>query len=513
VVASWALVSAFEIPTPGVLPFLSSTTIVAGVALSASFFPAWRATRLSPMVAIRNEPGWMWQSTRQGLVETLSGLARAVSLADDAPRQPDPELLTDLVAAARGASSFADAFRRALAMLRDRLGASSSMLFERVSDEYRCTVRVPEDAEAPSSLPADGFLAKRLASYSYPLPFTAADLESWRRWAMGIRDDYVSEIEAMLSADIRMAVPLRARNELLGLLLLGPPAAGGSYSAAEKHLLRQCADQLTLMIENARLTTRVVEQEKLRRDVALAAEVQKRLLPERPPEREGAALAAVSLPARTVGGDYYDFLDLGDHRIGIALADVAGKGVAAALIMAVVQASLRIVAAEGAASLPELAAKINSLLHRSTRSNSYATFFYAQLDERSRQLRYVNAGHNPPYLLRSAEPHAGGDQELPEIRELSIGGTVLGLFPQMAYEEAIVDLRPGDVLVAFTDGVVEALNEAEEEFGEERLKQVLRSVMHLPASEISSQIAAALRAWIRDAAQYDDLTFVVMKVN
>ena len=246
------------------------------------------------------------------------------------------------------------------------------------------------------------------------------------------------------------------------------------------------------MIENARLTSRVVEQEKLRRDVALAAEVQRRLLPERPPQREGTALAALSLPARSVGGDYYDFLDLGEHRIGIALADIAGKGVAAALIMAVVQASLRIVASDGETSLPDLAAKMNGFLHRSTGSNSYATFFYAQLDERNRQLRYVNAGHNPPYLLRAAE-HAASD---PEIRELSIGGTVLGLFPQMTYEEATVDLKSGDVLVAFTDGVTEALNVAEEEFGEERLKELLRGVVQLPAAEISSRL-------VGDAARLD----------
>jgi phosphoserine phosphatase RsbU/P len=157
---------------------------------------------------------------------------------------------------------------------------------------------------------------------------------------------------------------------------------------------------------------------------------------------------------------------------------------------------------------------MNGFLHRSTGSNSYATFFYAQLDERSRQLRYVNAGHNPPYLLRPAAWHAAGTSDAPaEIRELTIGGTVLGLFPQMTYEEASVQLRSGDVLVAFTDGVTEALNASEEEFGEERLKNLLRGVIHLPAGEISSRISEGLRGWIKDTDQYDDLTFVVMKVN
>jgi sigma-B regulation protein RsbU (phosphoserine phosphatase) len=269
------------------------------------------------------------------------------------------------------------------------------------------------------------------------------------------------------------------------------------------------------MIENARLTGRVVEQERLRRDLALAVEVQKRLLPEQPPDASVAALAAVSLPARSIGGDYYDFIDLGDHRLGIALADVSGKGVAAALIMSVVQASLRIISSEGDVSLPQLAAKMNRFLHRSTASNSYATFFYAQIDARNRQLRYVNAGHNPPYLVRGVEGHPAGSVDNPVacIQELSTGGTVLGLFPEMSYQEATVDLRRGDVLVAFTDGVTEARNPEDDEFGEDRLKELLLRVAHLAVDEISARVSAELKDWTRHAPQHDDMTFIVMKVN
>src|SRR6185437_117121 len=212
-----------------------------------------------------------------------------------------------------------------------------------------------------------------------------------------------------------------------GVLLLGQPIGRGEYSAIQKRVLRSCAEQLALMIENARLTDRIVEQEKLRRDLALAAEVQKRLLPEKSPETSLGALAAV-------------------------------------------HASLRIIAAEGNVSLPELAAKMNRFLYRSTRSSSYATFFYAQVDEETRQLRYVKAGHNPPYLLRRVN--------VPELQidELATGGMIIGMFPQASYEEATVDLRSGDVLVVFTDGVTEAMSPDEEEFGEERLKNLLRSV-------------------------------------
>jgi serine phosphatase RsbU (regulator of sigma subunit) len=498
--SGWLLLRVFEIERLGVTPFVFSTVVVSLVAAAASFFPAWRATSLSPMVAIRNETRTTWRTARLRVAALMKTFT-----ADDGRTSEDlttfeADVVTEFVTAARSAASFGEAFQIALTTLGERLGASSLTLLERHDSEFRTLVAVPA---APSlTVPAPGFLGRRLSSYSYPVPISAADLDSWKRWASAHNPMYLAEIDALSKLDARMVVALKARGEIAGLLILGPPSTRAQYGSAHRMLLRPCAEQLTLMLENARLTTRVVEQEKLRRDLALAAEVQKRLLPEHPPLREGAALAAVSLPARSVGGDYYDFIELGDHRIGIALADVAGKGVPAALLMAVVQASLRIVASDGRTSIPELAEKINGFLHRSTGSNSYATFFYAQLDERSRRLTYVNAGHNPPYLVRQAD-----------IQELTVGGTVLGLFPQMTYEQATVDMRPGDVLVAFTDGVTEALNASEEEFGEARLKQLLHSVIHLPATEISGRISAELRSWIKDTAQYDDLTFVVLKVN
>jgi len=276
-------------------------------------------------------------------------------------------------------------------------------------------------------------------------------------------------------------------------------------------VLRTSADQFALVIENARLTDRVVEQETLRRDIALASEVQRRLLPEAPPRADGVEFAAASVPARRIGGDYYDFVELPGHGIGIALADVSGKGVAAALIMSVVQASLRLISSEGDVPPSRLVARMNECVYRSTPASKYATFFYAQLDEQ-RRLRYVNAGHNAPYLLRADRRSTAGSAPL-EIEELSTGGTVVGLFPEMEYEEATVELRLGDVLLAFTDGVPEAHNPEDEEFGEERLRQLLRQTAHLPANEIGARLSDEMKNWIGDAEQYDDLTFIVMKVR
>ncbi|MCI0388752.1 MAG: ADOP family duplicated permease [Acidobacteria bacterium] len=516
IASAWLLFRVFEIHDVGLLPFVFSAAIVLGVAIVASFFPAWRATLLSPMVAIRNEPGSMWQSARQSIRRAVKGISHAVSRAGDTPILSAGTLLTEFVEAARRAASSTEAIQIALATLCSKIGAESGILLENVSgQEYRCAAAIHERESSDYSLPAHGFLLNRLKFHALPLPLTSGDFDTWLRWAKEYKPKYLAEIQTLQAIDARIAVSLRTKSEILGVLLLGPPVGREEYSSAEKQVLRNCAEQFALMIENARLTDRVVEQEKLRRDLALAAEVQRRLLPEQPPEAGVAALAAVSLPARSIGGDYYDFLDVGDHRIGIALADIAGKGIAAALIMSVVQASLRIISAEGDISLPQLAAKMNRFLHRSTKSNSYATFFYAEIDERNRQLRYVNAGHNPPYLLRPNDAQSTGStaNSISEIQELSAGGTVLGLFPQMSYQEATVDLKSGDVLIIFTDGVTEALNPKEEEFGEERLKESLRQLAHLPVHEISSRISEELRSWIKDAAQHDDLTFIVMKVN
>ena len=510
----------------GSLPVAGSTAVVVLVSAAATAVPAWRTTRLSPMAAIREQPPSVWRWAHQGMQRAVRDIRQAVGGDDSGSDILPADVLTAFVDAARGADSYTGALRAVLASVCEELRVESSALLVRhdgAAMEYRCLVAAGGLETAAPVVSAGGFLIGRLRAYPRPLPFAPNELAALAEWAAAHRPDRLDEIRALTAAGIRLAVPLRTRREILGVLLLGersidsralaqgrPQRAG--FSAHEKQVLRACADQFALMIENARLTDRVVEQETLRRDIALASDVQRRLLPEAPPRSECADFAAISVPARRIGGDYYDFVELGDGRIGIALADVSGKGVAAALIMSVVQASLRIISSEGDVPLPRLVARMNEFVYRSTPASKYATFFYAQLDVQRRQLRYVNAGHNAPYLLRAGRRSTAGSTP-PEIEELSTGGTVVGMFPEMVYEEATVELCSGDVLLAYTDGVPEAHNPENEEFGEERLQQLLRQTADLTANEISARLSDEMKDWIRDAEQYDDLTFIVMKVR
>jgi putative ABC transport system permease protein len=487
----------FQVHELSAFPYIFSIAAVLALAAVASLVPAWRASILSPLVAIRDDSESVWQSAR-----------RAYQPA--APAEPlllDATLLSEFIEASRKADSFQAVYQSSLQNLLSKIEAESALLLENTgATEFQCLAAFPAVGFTMLGIPENGFLLNRLRFYAAPMSFAAADLETSHRWATEQKPQQAAELELLQQIGLRLAAPLRTKTDLIGLLLFGTRRDSTEYTLAEKNLVAACAEQFALTIENARLNRRVLDQEKVRRDLDLASEVQKRLLPESTPQTPGVTSGAYTLAARSIGGDYYDFLQIGERTLGIALADVAGKGIAAALVMAVVQASLRIIAAEENISLPSLAVKMNRFLHKATGFSSYATFFYAQLDEDKHQLRYVNAGHNPPYLVRARSEGA-------PIEELSTGGIIIGMFPVANYEEAVVDLRPGDVLLAFTDGVTEALDTAGEEFGEDRLKTLVRRVASLPIQEITATISQELRDWIGTAPQHDDLTFIVVKVS
>lgn len=302
-------------------------------------------------------------------------------------------------------------------------------------------------------------------------------------------------------------LPLTFHQELLGGLSPGPPQAEEPMSDADIHLIRTVAAQTGLALENSQLMVQIAaeiaQREKQKRELEIAREVQQRLFPQDHPPVPGLEYAGACRPAFEVGGDYYDFIQISETAFGIAIGDVSGKGVPASLLMATLRAYLRGQTAGQESNLPSLMAKLNRFVYDSSSANRYATFFYAQHDTLTRVLTYVNGGHNRPILFKAA-----GDGE--PIR-LDVGGTVVGLLPECRYVEGQVELSPGDVLVAFTDGVSEAQNAADEEWGEERLIEAVRHHRELPAGALIERIMEAADAFVAGAPQYDDMTLVVVR--
>src|ERR1022692_3665142 len=307
--------------------------------------------------------------------------------------------------------------------------------------------------------------------------------------------------------DTELLLPLSARDRLLGFISLGPKRSAEPYSRTDLRLLKSVATQTGLALENAQLISviadEVAQRERLNREVEIAREVQERLFPQTLPPIAGIDYAGACRSALGVGGDYYDFLALPAGKLGIAIGDVSGKGIAAALMMASLQASLRSEATRAPDNLPGMMSSVNRLLFEASASNRYATFFYGQYDPASRQLTYVNAGHNAPMLFHCS------DGDWPVCR-LETGGTVVGLLESFSYQQATLTITPGDILIAFTDGISEAMNGAQDEFGEERLIETIKSCAGLSPAEIIACIMRAADAFVAGAKQNDDMTLVVL---
>jgi sigma-B regulation protein RsbU (phosphoserine phosphatase) len=246
--------------------------------------------------------------------------------------------------------------------------------------------------------------------------------------------------------------------------------------------------------------TRVAQLQHQNGELEDAREVQQQLLPRCGPAVPGLNYAGRCRPAASVGGDYYDFLPIGDGRVGFAIGDVSGKGIPAALLMATLQASLRGLAMANPAELQALMACLNRLMYDATPVNRFATLFYGAYDPGTREFTYVNGGHNSPLVLRGTN-----------VLRLSEGGPAVGMFSPSQYQQSSVTLEPGDTLVLFTDGVSEAMSRGMDEFGEERLIAAVRSGGELSITELIESIFDACDDFADGAPQHDDMTLLIVR--
>ena len=266
-------------------------------------------------------------------------------------------------------------------------------------------------------------------------------------------------------------------------------------------------NQMTEYVQD--LVKERVQKERLERELEIAKEVQERLFPNTAPKMARLDLAGTCLPARTVSGDYYDFLPLGINELGLALGDICGKGISAALLMTNLQATLRSNVmnmrghngVNGESNVSELVERLNRQIYSYTSANKFASFFYALYDEANLTLTYCNAGHNPPLCFNNGE-----------VRRLTAGGTVVGIFEDSKYEQETIHLGNNDLLIAYTDGIVESVNEYGEEFGEKRLIRLAEENRHVSADGIKDLIVEKVLSWTFAEERDDDMTLIIAKV-
>lgn len=312
-----------------------------------------------------------------------------------------------------------------------------------------------------------------------------------------------SVIKLLGHNQLQALIPLKLQNQTRGMLALGEKKRGGDYNDLDLEFLTSLGNLAIISLENARLFKEAIEKQKMEDDLNIAREIQQKLLPSRLPEIDGFDVAAVNIPSKQVGGDYYDMISLPNKQYLMAIGDVSGKGTPASLLMANLQATIRALAPLGL-SLSELTRGVNDLICDNMSIDRFITFFWGILNPEAHTFHYVNAGHNHPFVFRSDGT----------IERLELGGLILGVMKtQRPYLEGEITLRSGDVMLCFTDGVSEAMNESGEEYSEERMVDRVRPYLGSPAREIMEALVEDVRKHGQKIPQSDDITLVVIKAT
>jgi sigma-B regulation protein RsbU (phosphoserine phosphatase) len=297
-----------------------------------------------------------------------------------------------------------------------------------------------------------------------------------------------------------ICVPMMVKSELRGVITVYNKKSGSSFTDDDQRLLAIIATQSAQVVENARLYEKEQTLSRMQEEVRLASKIQYELLPKEAPTIPGYQIAGKTIPAQQVGGDYFDFVKVDDHRIAISIGDVSGKGLPASLLMANLQATLR---SQTYLAVPPKVAleRANALLYQSTSPEKFATLFYAILDFQSHQITFSNAGHENPFFFGLGD----------DVRRLRTGGIPLGMLPAFTYEEETVAFDPGGGLVIFSDGVSEAMNADEQLFGDERIVEVLGKHREASAQELIDHSVDAVKRYAGTYPQTDDITLLVVR--
>ena len=313
-----------------------------------------------------------------------------------------------------------------------------------------------------------------------------------------------SDCDFLNENNIRLVIGLKFQGEKIGVVGVGLRGNKQEYGQEEVNFLQSLGNLALLTIQKSLLLDERIQMQRMEEELSLAKNIQIGLLPDPLPDIDRFDLSAINISSRQVGGDYFDFIETPEHNHLLAIADVTGKGVPASLLMANLQSMLHALAPIDI-TLDEATGSINDIIHKNTPADKFITFFWGKIYDEGKKFKYVNAGHNPPIMF-----HHNSDEPI----LLEEGGLILGAMPtMMPYESAEIDLKPGDLIVFFTDGVTEAMNpDLTEEYEEERLIECIKKNRNKTSREIQDAIIDDINAFSNNI-QYDDITIIVLKVD
>ncbi|KAF0151832.1 MAG: protein serine/threonine phosphatase [Ignavibacteria bacterium] len=315
------------------------------------------------------------------------------------------------------------------------------------------------------------------------------------------RNELTDELKSIAEAGVDLIVPMQIKNETKGLILLGKRKNELAYSKSDIEFVSSVGSLAIISIENARLFKETLEKQRLEKDLETARNIQNNLLPKFIPTFSNFEIAAFNKSAKMVGGDYYDIIKLDEDQVLIAIADVSGKGVPAALLMANIQAFLKSIC-KMKLPLAEATNLLNDLVAENTSMGSFITFFWGIINNENMELTFVNAGHNPPLLIRNNR-----------ITKLKKGGMILGVMPTVVpYLSDTIKLESGDAVVLFTDGITEAMNVKWEEYSDDKLEYLTLQNSAMDSIQLLDEIKTSVELFTIGAEQSDDITCMIVKV-
>lgn len=438
----------------------------------------------------------MFSTVSTGGLSTADGDATAQAVSRQMSERSDLLAIVSKVGVALlSEASLDESLATIIDLVFEAIPAERGFLFLRNGDDLLCKVSRTAHGEDREPTTADIQISRSIARKVFEERVSVLTSDA-------SHDPRFSSADSVVLSSIRsvMAVPLALSSETFGMIYVDNPY-DSRFTSEDLQVLTTIAGVASIKIANARLVEERLEKRRMEEELKIASEIQMRLLPSCPPPVLGFQICAYSIPSREIGGDYYDYIERKRQgRLALTLGDVSGKGTGAALMMSSLHAAVR---AQALTDRPirEMMANLNDYIVENSPENKFLTLFYGELDPTTGDLFYANAGHNQPILVRASGA----------VERIEATGVPIGILPEQTYDEGCVRLWPGDVLVVFSDGITESIDMMGQEFGEDRLVDVVRRNLTASAGKLRDRIDEALSRFVGSAPSVDDMTLLILR--